>query len=397
MKKKISFRLFFTVLWRGITQVFCFVGKLLGYKDESSYAKVIWRISATCLTALLLLFTVCFLYAFTKEVIVCKWIEPSLNPEWESEYISSHIMFQRDYRSGKTRVYDKVAEKVMLENVDWVVVSADHDSLAVFAKEGKRGYINRFTGEIAISNIYSRAWVFSEGLAAVEKDGKLQFIDHGGNVAIKDSFMPHNEQSSFVFHQGYCLLKNPVNGSLGLIDKTGSWALKPEFLNITRVDSLWVVKKRDGEMAVLDGEMRLVLPFMRGKYYIIGDEILAVMPSHVIRKYDLKGRIVEPFFVRNIEQMTYSTGELRYMVSERREDEDYISEDAACDPVNIQATAKCQRYEADYGWYGLISFDGHVITPPSFSDIIAVGSDLFLCTDENGYGILLDDKGNRIR
>ena len=37
MKKSISFRLFFTVLWRGICQVFRFLGKFFGYKDGSSY------------------------------------------------------------------------------------------------------------------------------------------------------------------------------------------------------------------------------------------------------------------------------------------------------------------------------------------------------------------------
>ena len=116
MKKSISFRLFFTVLWRGICQVFRFLGKFLGYKDGSYYAKVLWRISATCLTVLLALFTGCFLYAFTTKVIIPNWISPSLNPEWENQYISNHVVFQKDYWSRKTRVYNEVIGKVVFKN-----------------------------------------------------------------------------------------------------------------------------------------------------------------------------------------------------------------------------------------------------------------------------------------
>lgn len=48
--------------------------------------------------------------------------------------------------------------------------SDDKDSLAVFARNGKREYTNRFTEKIAVSQNYTRAWIFSEGLVAVEKE-----------------------------------------------------------------------------------------------------------------------------------------------------------------------------------------------------------------------------------
>ena len=37
---------------------------------------------------------------------------------------------------------------------------------------------------MVIPPIYSRAWTFSEGIAAVEKDGRLVFIDRSGSVVI---------------------------------------------------------------------------------------------------------------------------------------------------------------------------------------------------------------------
>lgn len=395
MKKAISFKLFFTVLWRGICQVFLFLGKFLGYKDNSSYAKVLWRISATCITVLLALFTGCFLYAFTTEVIIPKWITPSINPKWENQYISNHMVFQKDYWSDKTRVYNEVTGKTTLKGLDWVVTSNDYDSLAVFAKDGKRGYINRFTGEVTIPAIYTRAWVFSEGLAAVEKDGELLFIDHSGNIVIDKGLVAHYSMSAYAFHDGYCLLKNPVNGNIGLIDRNGEWKLQPEYLDIRNLDSIWVVETVDGKEAVFDKKLNIILPFSDAEYYPTNEAIVTTLPDHTLCKYDFKGNLIESFYISDVEQMTYETGELYYKENDSNDSGNEYGETE--EPVNILATAKCRRYQAEYGWYGLMTPNGQVITPPSYKSIRAIGADLYLCGDSHDNNILLDGKGNRIQ
>ena len=395
MKKSISFRLFFTVLWRGICQVFRFLGKFFGYKDGSSYAKVLWRVSATCLTVLLALFTGCLLYAFTTEVVIPKWISPSLNPEWESQRISNHVVFQKDYWGRKTRVYNEATGKVVLKDADWIVTSEDHDSLAVFAKDGKRGYINRFTGEVAIPAIYTRAWVFSEGLAAVEKDGELLFIDHSGDIVIDKGFEVHCSMPAYAFHDGYCLVKNPVNGNIGLIDRKGEWKLQPEYLDIRNLDSVWVVETVDGQEAVFDKGLNAILPFSDAEYYATGEAIVATLSDHTVRKYDFRGKLIESFCISDVEQMTYETGQLHY--AETCEDDSDGEYGGTEDPVNVLATAKCFRYQAEYGWYGLMSPDGRVVTPPSYEYIRAIGADLYLCGDGHGNNILLDGKGDRVQ
>ena len=48
-------------------------------------------------------------------------------------------------------------------------------------EEGKWGYMNTH-GEMTIQFAYDRAEPFFDGLALVEKDGKLMYIDHGGAV-----------------------------------------------------------------------------------------------------------------------------------------------------------------------------------------------------------------------
>lgn len=66
------------------------------------------------------------------------------------------------------------------------------------------------------------------------------------------------------------------------------------------------------------------------------------------------------------------------------------------EPYYTQDVARCRRYQAESGWYGLISPQEDIITRPSYSDIIAVGEDLYLCRNENGYGILLNGKGEKV-
>lgn len=63
----------------------------------------------------------------------------------------------------------------------------------------------------------------------------------------------------------------------------------------------------------------------------------------------------------------------------------------------MQAIARCMCYQAEQGWYGLMSPDGQIITPPSYSTITAVEADLYLCESQNDYGVLLNGKGERVK
>lgn len=151
MNKKISFKLWLTVLFEGICQFLQKIAGLFGYKEGTTFGKVIWRIFVSCFTALFLIGTVIFVYAFMYEVVYREWIRPhTVEIVYSDKHLSNHIVFQELYYQDKGRIYDEILKKVVVEEVDWVVVSDDKDSLAVFAKNGKRGYLNRFTGEVSI-------------------------------------------------------------------------------------------------------------------------------------------------------------------------------------------------------------------------------------------------------
>jgi hypothetical protein len=123
------------------------------------------------------------------------------------EHLCNSIYFQDlYYRNG--RVLDKENGKTLIDDVKWVAKTTD--TLAVFAVDDKRGFLNRFTGEVVVPCIYDRAWVFAEGMAAVEKNGKLLFIDQSGNVVIDKGHIAPFETNGFFFRSGYCVVNNAM-------------------------------------------------------------------------------------------------------------------------------------------------------------------------------------------
>ena len=52
--------------------------------------------------------------------------------------------------------------------------------------------------------------------------------------------------------------------------------------------------------------------------------------------------------------------------------------------------------KSEPGWYGLLSPEGHRLTPPSFLSIKAVDKDLYLCETTHGNGRLLNSRGQEV-
>lgn len=389
--KKIAFKEYFATLFGGLWQAILWVIGLFGYKDESSFGKVVKRIFASCATILLVLFTGCVLYAFATEVVYYKWIRPYIEDGVCNEkYISNHIVFQQMYYSDKGRVYNKDKRTVLLKDVDWVVTSSDKDSLAVFARNGKRGYINRFTGEIAIPENYNKAWVFSENLAAVEKDGELLFIDHSGKVVIDRDFQVSFDASDYVFQNGYCIIKNPVDGKMGLIDRTGHWVINAEYDYLFNYEGFWQVEK-DGCVGLYTADLEMLFPVENTAIYVDDDYIEVRHADHIVRLYDHDGNMKVDFVIDEVENLQYATTQLR---------NDTESADGECVDNNIYSIADCQRYRVRSGnystpdYYGLLNRDGRIVTPPVYTSIEAIGKKLYLCHPD---GVIINNKGEIVK
>ena len=89
------------------------------------------------------------------------------------------------------------------------------DSIGIFEKEGKRGFYNLNTNKVLVPANYTHAWFFSEGLAAVEKDGKIGFINMKGKLVIPHKFIHRtNDHPDIAFSNGMCVIANG-NGQFG--------------------------------------------------------------------------------------------------------------------------------------------------------------------------------------
>ena len=99
-----------------------------------------------------------------------------------------------------------------------------------------------------------------------------------------------------------------------------------------------------------------------------------------------------------MEQLTYETNELRYESTKNYDDEGNVtSEEMNSVPSPIHAVARCKQYETEYDWYGLMSPEGKIITPPIYSSIKAIAYDLYLCEDSECRGVIINGKGQKVR
>ena len=159
--------------------------------------------------------------------------------------------------NGNISIKNTETGKITLSDIslDWTQ-SSGRDSLGVFCSEDKRGYYNMYTGEIAIPAQYRRAWVFSEGLAAVQKNGMIGFIDHKGNTVIGFDYPYHgNPLSEFIFKDGHCVVADTL-GKCGVIDKTGAWLIRPEYESVVAFKDFAIVSREGVRLQVgYDGKV----------------------------------------------------------------------------------------------------------------------------------------------
>ena len=235
-------------------------------------------------------------------------------------------------------------------DLDWTTPSPN-DSLAVFCSDNKRGYYNVYTGEVAVPAQYRRAWIFRDGLAAVQKNGNIGFIDHAGNVVIDFLFPYHgNPLSEFVFEDGHCVVANE-KGKCGVIDRKGDWLIPAEYDNVNAYEDYAIVYK--------DG---------------------------VTMQMGYDGKVINPFVLDNIKELTFS------------EEVTYQTRDGEIGTVD--RTVKTGLYAYCIGGrYGLLDGKTHTrLTAPLYNNIRALSNTMFRAYLLDGYSeVILNEKGEIMR
>lgn len=248
---------------------------------------------------------------------------------------------------GTVSIKNTVTGKTTIKDIklEWTT-SSPNDSLAVYCSEGKRGYYNIYTGEIAITAQYRRAWVFSEGVAAVQKNGMIGFIDHRGDTVIDFRFPFHgNPLCEFVFDDGHCVAAD-TTGKCGVIDHSGEWIIRPEYDNVDAYEEYAIVSKAGVRMQM-----------------------------------DYDGTILNSFVMDDINRLTWTVKE-RF---ENREGEiEYIDKEMDSGMFSYRVGGRC----------GLMDANCHRLTEPLYASIRAVNENMFRATLIDGYSeVILDATG----
>lgn len=268
-----------------------------------------------------------------------------------------------------------------------------NDSLVCYSDSEHRGYFHLRDGHIVVSPTYEHAWVFSNGLAAVEQNGKVRFINNEGKTVIDKGFS-YCPADDYVFHEGRCAVRDSTGRFMGLINGSGEWVVPPVYKEIIPTDTFWIIKAPDMQ-TLLTFDMDTVMPPTQGSFSISDTLILVTYTNHTQSTFSLQGRLMVANQIRDVEQMLYDTREVVYP-STGSNDEAVVDYRYDYSPTMRKAVATCLRYEAECDWYGLMSADGRQLTLPSYRYIEAVGKDLYLCKTDYGRGVVLNSKGQRV-
>ena len=307
--------------------------------------------------------------------------EDNFGRDYWDRRLSDNITLH-SYSDNKWRVYDKQTGEYTTDKINWLSETSENDSLAVYALPNKRGYINVNTGRIIIdaeANDYRKAWVFSEGLAAVMKEGKIGFINAKNEVVIPFQFDYTDKcrmyDFGYLFHDGYCIMTNK-DGDLGLIDTTGKWIVEPAY------DEIWAPHKsgyrvivKDNKHGVLNADCAVVYPAEYGYVSILSDGFVLTKGGKQWQ-VDFEGNTVQPFMFDNTYYLNY--------------------------PIGYNECGDIQYAFADYAKYEIMNrygimnrITGKLITLALYSDINMLSKDLFEVQDPESYDwYLVDTNGN---
>ena len=366
MKKKITVKMWLSVFFGGIAQFFY---NIFSWKNKTPFWRVIWATITICCV----LFTGFLGYACYHEF--CR--NRSYREYYDTKLSENFKFRENGYNRSNSYIYDIRTHKKVMKGIDWLAIPESGDSLIIVAKNGKRGFLNRYTAEIVIPFKYDAAWSFSDGVAAVCEGDSLYFIDHSGNPINDKKFFRKKGYDNYAYHGEYAAI--PDKGKMGLLDRNGNWILQSDYDNITIGNrKMWYVANND-KIGVLDTEGRFVFPIEYENIKIHPNNGIAVTKEdHSQSRYSYEGTLIDDFIFDEVYEMAYYINEFDDEGNQKRAVDDMM------------------KYSSgDY--YGLLSRDGKPVTPPLYSWIESVTAGIYQCQiPDTNECILINFKGEKI-
>ena len=293
--------------------------------------------------------------------------------------ISPNLGYWFEDNDGKY-IYRLNDNRIIMRGLEWLYVSDDDDQpLACFSKGGKRGFIDRNTGEVVVEPKYRHAWLPSDSLAAVvDGDNKVKFIDCNGNIVIDDSTFVYEIDFDYQFENQMCVMTDG-KGYRGLIDRQGKWVIPPRYKSIypTCKNGYWCLEDAEGYEYVADNLGKLVIDKVSKDVDVSGDAICVTYEDHTMQLFDFDGKLMVDFAYDDIENIKYG-------------EDEYGDEK----PLGV---CRCLKYEAGDSYVGLMSPEGRRITAPLYNSIKGVGPDLYLCYIGYSEAVLLNGRGEEVK
>ena len=399
--KKISAKMYFSVLWRGLYQVAQRVVNLCWNKKNGVIAKFVWTVLATSAAVVMTILAVVFIVSICDTYYDKYYKEAHCyDPDCpHSEFLGKNIYYH-NIDDGRGYVFNSKTEEKILRHITWISRPKDNDSLICFCDGKKRGYFSRNTGKVVIPAKYNHAWMFSDGLASVDDNGTINFIDGTGQVVI-DNVAPYvPNMDGLFFYGGYCVVDDNCGEITNLIDKSGKIVLPQEYSSIISVPEcgLWIVRK--GELqGVYDKDFRVLIPLSDCSVWVQEGTIKQTLPNHTIKNYTLSGELISDFYIANVRMLEYAKDEILYrrVQAEDIDDGGELIEIPQYEAYHPTATARLRAYVAGDLYEGLMTAEGHVVTMPLYKDIEAIGPDLYLCETTNDDRLILNGKGEIVK
>lgn len=375
MREKITFKEWLVNFFKGVWQVLCWIGRAFNPKYKSIFGRICWGAITLCIIA----FTCMIGKAWYRE-----FYERSYHRA-DHQRISANLMFCKPSYSDKPGWIQNIKTgEIITKDIDWISISVDEDSLMVFSRKGKRGYINRYSGEISIPAQYDKAWIFAEGVAAVAEKDSVYFINHDGQPINWKKFRYNAKNRGYVYHGGHCAIAVD-GGMMGLIDLDGNWAVSPDYdWIVSECKNFWKMRKGGSQTGLWYAFNDKAEPVTDTGYHNleISEDlgIVVTLPNHLQTAYGFDGTRSENFMVRDIEEMTYNKPEW---------DENGDRE------VGITTL---MRYRTPDGHEGLCTTGGDIITEPLYWSIQPIDRDTYLCSyKDTQAGVIINSKGEIVK
>lgn len=285
-----------SVLFGGIWQ---FIRSIFSWRNKTPFWRVIWAVITVCILA----FTCMLGYAFYDE-----FYGRYHRYSWEERYdpaLSPGFKYRNNgYNEGKSYIYNTRTKDKVMKGIDWIAVPEDGDSLIIVAKNGKRGFVNRYTAETVIPFKFDAAWSFTDGVAGVCEGDSVYFIDHFGNPIHNRKFARKRGYNRYAYHGNYAAI--PVNGKYGLIDRKGEWTILLEYEDIyIGARNMWYAIN-GGKCGVIGTNRQFVIPMEYKNIWIHTDNGITVAKADNSQsRYDYDGTLLNEFVFDEVCHLAY--------------------------------------------------------------------------------------------